>query len=296
MLPLFYFIFFLTSLWLSGHQKCSTIKLSQLNIALPSAGGSWCHDRLKVISLCLVSPWFSTFIKALVCARPLYVCQQAYLLTHGCQTLYHGTPLWLDSNNKLPTSKREVEQLSPCCAANSLELTMQKNCAVDFQRGSFGFQRSPQFPATLKRDEAICSDTKPNNNNTWSWHNGTRIFSLCVLSCRKLEAWSLILVSDIPSVRLHTRLLVTRGLLVLVFYTLGCSRLRSSVLPAQLSGRLAVSCPLKLQLRGKQGGLTFILHTLSTNFTDAQLCCLTRTSVCQWCGFYLFAPFFCIFF
>lgn len=51
-------------------------KLPQLNMALHSAGGSWYHDRLKAMSLCLVSPWFS--------AHPLYQFaneKKVYLLT-----------------------------------------------------------------------------------------------------------------------------------------------------------------------------------------------------------------------
>lgn len=53
------------------------------------------------------------------------------LWANNCQTFYHRISLWLASNNKLFVHRREEDHLKSCCAANSLEPTMQK---VDFQR------------------------------------------------------------------------------------------------------------------------------------------------------------------
>lgn len=198
--------------------------------------------------------------------------------------------------------RREEDHLNSCCAANSLELTMQR--AVLTSREAFWIPVESTISSNFKWGKTICSNTKANNNNACPSHNSAityfnRTFCPCVensLMESWTGRWNLISVFNIPSVRLERSGFVTRMSLVSRFYhswaevqRIVCTTER--IIGCQLPPEIKCT---KLEWRGEQKGLTLMLHTQTTNLTlaDVPLCSLTRTTICPESDCPSFAPLF----
>lgn len=148
--------FFLKSLWLDGYWSASHKKPSQMNLAFQSAGGDWCHNRLKAVFLCLAPVLPLDYKHGCELVQSFWLpasvpCRQ---MTVKLFTTRHHF-CWPAITNS--TCPQEEDHVNSCCSANSLELTMQNKKTKELTSGE-DFWSPAEFTisSNFKWGKTIC--------------------------------------------------------------------------------------------------------------------------------------------